>query len=122
MVVVAWVCVLQELPAVTCGGDANVYQLFLSRHDHMEKGRGWYVTRSLRTDDLWSEGNIVAWGKSRSGEPHTWPNEFFMSAYTSYKGYVQYEKHPAPLLMQAYIPWLEVALNDAINGFTYGAM
>ncbi len=117
MVVVAWVCMLQEMPNVTVG-DANVHQLFLSRHDHIDKGRGWYVTRSLRTDDLWSDGNILAWAKARVGEPHTWPVEFYMATYTTYKGYLKYEQQPAPILMQAYIPWLEQAVNDAINGFT----
>ncbi len=118
---VCLVCGFKSVLDVTCG-DANVHMLYLSRHDHCKELRGWYVTRSLKAEDLWVDDNIVAWARSRNGEPHTWPKDFYMKTYVGYKGYVNYEREAAPIIMQAYVPWLEQALNDAINGFTYRAM
>ena len=68
--------------------------------------RGWYVTRRLGSDSFEDDGNIIAWGPSRSGEPQTFPKRLHVPYNTS-KGYVP------GITIGSYVAFLEGEVADS---------
>ncbi len=61
--------------------------------------RGWYFTKSIVDDDFEVEGNILAWGKGRQGEPQTFPRAVHVPHWKS--------KAEPSLKIEAYTEWFE---------------
>ena len=74
---------------------ANDQELFLWRND---KRGGWHITRHLG-DDRWNEDdNVVGWGKTRGGEPQTFPLTYHVPAWS---------RASSLLVVKSYTRWLE---------------
>ena len=86
---------------------ANIHELWLSRHDYLERWGGWYVTKVLAADFLGEPGNNFAFGMSRGDEPHTFPQN--VKAYQN----EHMQNYVAPVKFVAYTAWLEEMLEEA---------
>ncbi len=64
----------QEPP--TEADQLNGTELFLMRSDKdSSPTKGWIICHSIESDRVDRKGNVVAWGRARTGEPHTLPVE-----------------------------------------------
>ncbi len=90
----------------------NIHELWLSRHDYLDRYGGWYITKALEADKFEDAGNIFAWGQSRDAEPTTFP--CLVTAYRD--GWI--ERSYAPVHFESYTGWLERQLDSAVQKAT----
>ena len=83
----------------------NSHQLYLWRNDECPEAshRGWYFTKYLGNELFNEEGNIFGWGRSRPGEPHTFPTTVLLPPFSGGKN------EPA-ILCESYAKFLEGTL------------
>ena len=72
-----------------------------------KREHGWYVTANIGDENFYIDDNRVAWGKSRRGEPATFPLELHVPFNAS--------KPEVALTVTSYTAWLEGQIEHEVE-------
>ena len=86
----------------------NQHQLFFWRNDAIsnKEHHGWYCTRTLSTQYFDSAQNVMAYGRTRKGEPQTFPQGIHIPYWSS--------KREVALEIVSYSSWLEAKVDTSM--------
>ena len=66
--------------------------------------KGWIIAHNIESDRVDRRGNVAAWGRTRNGEPHTFPLELYYPFWNK-------KAHPA-LKVSSYVANLESLVEE----------
>jgi hypothetical protein len=72
-----------------------------------KREHGWYITANIGDDSFYGDDNRIAWGKSRRGEPATFPLELHVP--------FDYSSPESALTVVSYVQWLEEQVEHEVQ-------